>query len=105
MKTIALAAALAALISTPALAQAQADDHSAHHPETATAAPPVATQANCPMAGGRQPMQTMGHMQDMGQMQHMMQMMQDMHTEMQAMHAQMMEMHKQMQQQGSPKRR
>jgi hypothetical protein len=104
MKTITFAAALAALISTPALAQAQAADPSAHHPEAATAAPPVAAQANCPMAGGRPPMQNMGHMQDMGQMQHMMQMMQDMHTEMQAMHAQMMEMHKQMQQQGAPKR-
>lgn len=101
MKIITLAAILAACISVPALAQAQGEDHSAHHPTAATAAaPPAAAQPSCPMGmamgGGSE-----GPMQHMAQMQQMMQMMEQMHAQMAGMRDQMAQMQKQMPQRRS----
>ena len=95
MKTMALAAMLAACTSVPALAQTQGDDHSAHQEDAAPAAPQT-TQPNCPMGtaigGGNE-----GGMHHMAQMQQMMQTMQQMQGQMQTMQTQMMQMQNRMQ--------
>jgi TolA-binding protein len=95
MKTVLLAAIVAACTGVPAFAQAQAEDHSAHHESTAPAAQQGASQPNCPMGmamgGGNE-----SGMQHMAQMQQMMQMMQQMQGQMQTMQGQMTQMQSQM---------